>query len=96
MCRYGRACRSGLAGVEQVIESLFVHVLANRNDLGGGTLGVTLAPDHDLHSNLNLGILMNGVHQVFGRWSGCIPNGTDAALSIEDMLGFAEEARARW
>ena len=61
-----------------------------------GTLDVTLAPDHDRHSNLNLGILMNEVHQVFGRWSGCIPDGTGAALSIENMLGFAEEARARW
>ena len=61
-----------------------------------GTLDVTLAPDHDRHSNLNLGILMNEVHQVFGRWSGCIPDGTGAALSIDNLLGFAEEARARW
>lgn len=61
-----------------------------------GTLDLTLTPDHDRHSNLNLGILMNEVHQVFGRWSGSIPDGTRAALSIENMLGFAEEARARW
>ena len=61
-----------------------------------GTLDVTLAPDHDRHSNLNLGILMNEVHQVFGRWSGRVPDGAGSAHSIENMLGFAEEARARW
>jgi len=57
---------------------------------------VTLAPDHDRYSNLNLGILTNERHQVLVRWSACPPDGTGAALSMEDMLGFAEEDRARW
>ena len=61
-----------------------------------GTLDVTLAPVHDRHSHLNLGVLKNEVHQVFGRWSGCVPDGTGGSLSITDMLGFAEEARSRW
>lgn len=61
-----------------------------------GMLDVTLAPVHDRHSNLNLGVLKNEVHQVFGRWSGCVPDGTGGSLSITDMLGFAEEARSRW
>jgi len=61
-----------------------------------GTLDVTLAPVHDRHANLNLGVLKNEVHQVFGRWSGRVPDGTRGSLSIIDMLGFAEEARSRW
>lgn len=61
-----------------------------------GTLDVTLAPVHDRHGNLNLGILMNEVHQVFGHWSGCVPDGTGSTLTIEGILGFAEEARSRW
>ncbi|MGB5532832.1 MAG: DUF2804 domain-containing protein, partial [Acidimicrobiia bacterium] len=54
-----------------------------------GMLDVTLAPVHDRHSNLNLGVLKNEVHQVFARWSGCVPDGTGGSLSITDMLGFA-------
>jgi hypothetical protein len=61
-----------------------------------GTLDVTLAPIHDRHANLNLGILKNEVHQVFGHWSGCVPKGDGTSLWIAKMLGFAEEARSRW
>ena len=61
-----------------------------------GTLDVTLIPVHDRHANLNLGVLMNEVHQVFGRWSGRVLNGTGSSLAVNNMLGFAEEARSRW
>jgi hypothetical protein len=61
-----------------------------------GTLDVTLAPLHDRHARLNLGLLMNEVHQVFGHWAGRVPNGNCGSLSITNMLGFAEEARSRW
>jgi hypothetical protein len=39
---------------------------------------------------------MNEVHQVFGHWSGRVPDGNHGSLSITSMLGFAEEARSRW
>jgi hypothetical protein len=61
-----------------------------------GMLDVTLAPVHDRHAKLNLGVLKNEVHQVFGHWSGCVPDGADGSLSINEVLGFAEEARSRW
>lgn len=61
-----------------------------------GTLDVTLTPVHDRHARTNLGVVMNEVHQVFGRWSGTVPDGADSTLSIKDALGFAEESRARW
>jgi hypothetical protein len=61
-----------------------------------GALDVTLAPAHDRHARTNLGAVMNEVHQVFGSWSGTVPDGTGSTLTIEDALGFAEESRARW
>jgi len=33
---------------------------------------------------------------VLGRWSGRVPNGAGSSLSVNDLLGFAEEARSRW
>ena len=60
------------------------------------SLALTLAPLHDRHGRTSLGVLYNEVHQVFGHWSGTIPDGAGGSLSVERILGFAEEARARW
>lgn len=60
------------------------------------TLDLTLTPLHDRHANTNLGVLTNEVHQVFGHWTGRVPDGDGGALRVEQILGFAEEARARW
>lgn len=61
-----------------------------------GTLDVMLTPVHDRHANLNLGVLKNEVHQVFGHWSGRVPDGAASSLAVNNLLGFAEEARSRW
>ncbi len=63
---------------------------------GSGDLDVTLIPVHDRHGRTNIGIVMNEVHQVFGRWEGTVPDGEGSTLVIAGALGFAEEARARW
>jgi hypothetical protein len=60
------------------------------------SLDLTLLPIHDRHTNTNLGVLYNEVHQVFGHWTGSVPSGSGRSLSVERILGFAEEARARW
>ncbi len=60
------------------------------------SLDLTLAPIHDRHANTNLGVLRNEVHQVFGHWSGTIPGGDGSSFVVDEILGFAEEARARW
>ena len=59
-------------------------------------LDLTLRPIHDRYANTNLGVLTNEVHQVFGHWTGTVPDGEGARLRVERILGFAEEARARW
>ena len=59
-------------------------------------LDLTLAPVHDRHANTNLGVLTNEVHQVFGHWTGSVPDGAGSTLRVDEILGFAEEARARW
>jgi len=61
-----------------------------------GALDVTLVPVHDRHARTNLGAVMNEVHQVFGSWSGTVPDGAGSTLTIEGALGFAEESRSRW
>lgn len=61
-----------------------------------GDLDVVLTPVHDRHARTNLGVITNEVHQVFGTWSGSVPDGTGSTLVISDALGFAEESRARW
>ncbi len=61
-----------------------------------GSLDLVLTPVYDRHDRTNLGVAMNEVHQVFGHWSGTVPDGAGGTLGIGRFLGFAEESRARW
>jgi len=61
-----------------------------------GALDIELVPDHDRHSRLALGFAHNEVHQVFGRWTGSVPDGDGGTLRVEAILGFAEESRSKW
>jgi hypothetical protein len=36
------------------------------------------------------------VHQMFGRYSGTIKSDVGEILSVENLIGFAEEHHARW
>jgi hypothetical protein len=63
---------------------------------GDGTLDVTLAPQHDRHARIDAGILKTEAHQVFGRWTGVVPDDRGGSHRVEDILGFAEESRSRW
>ncbi len=60
------------------------------------SLDLTLTPVHDRHAFTNLGVLANEVHQVFGHWTGNVPAGGGSTIGVDEILGFAEEARARW
>ena len=55
-----------------------------------------LSPSFDRHARTNLLVLSTEVHQVFGRWTGLIPDGKGAMIDIGDIVGFAEESRSRW
>ena len=61
-----------------------------------GDLDVTLIPIHDRHDRISLGVLGTEVHQVFGRWSGAVPDGSGGQLTVDRIQGFAEESRSRW
>ena len=59
-------------------------------------LDVTLTPAFDRHARTNLLVLSTEVHQVFGRWSGEIPDDGGGLATVRDIVGFAEESRSRW
>ncbi len=41
-------------------------------------------------------VLRTEVHQVFGHWSGVVPDGKGGTVAVDGLLGFAEESRSRW
>ena len=52
-------------------------------------------PFYDKRGDVNLLVLRSKVHQMFGRYSGTLTV-DGRAIPIENMLGWAEEHRARW
>ena len=63
---------------------------------GATGLDLTLTPSFDRHARTNLLVLSTEVHQVFGRWTGVVPDGEGGVIDIGDIVGFAEESRSRW
>jgi hypothetical protein len=59
-------------------------------------LHLTLTPRYDRHARTQAVVLATEVHQVFGRWHGHVPTPDGGRLSVDGMLGFAEESRSRW
>lgn len=57
---------------------------------------VTLTPTYDRHERVNLGVAAMEVHQCFGAWSGRVMGDDGVARQIQQIRGFAEEARNRW
>jgi hypothetical protein len=41
-------------------------------------------------------VIFSEVHQVFGRYRGHAITDNGEIIQIEDLIGFAEEHRARW
>lgn len=62
----------------------------------GGQIDLELAPRHDKHSRIELGVLGTETHQVFGRWSGTVVDDAGATYELAGIDGFAEESRSRW
>lgn len=62
-----------------------------------GSLDLTLSPDYDKPSAINIGVLCNVGHQVFGTWAGTVPDENGGTLTLSDgVVGFAEEIAWRW
>jgi hypothetical protein len=61
-----------------------------------GTVDLVLHPRHDKHSRTEIGVMGMEVHQVFGVWSGWVRTDDGQIIVFDDLVGFAEECRARW
>lgn len=62
----------------------------------GGQLDVTLTPTYDKHSVLPDRDTGSETHQVFGTWSGRLRTDDGLELVVDEIQGFAEEARQQW
>jgi len=61
-----------------------------------GRLRLLFTPFKDRTAKTNLGIIDSEVHQMFGRYNGTAVTDGGETVEIRDLLGFAEEHRARW
>jgi hypothetical protein len=61
-----------------------------------GRLDLTFTPFKDRVAKTNLGVISSQVHQMFGRYTGWAVDDHGQCIEIQDLIGFAEEHRARW
>jgi hypothetical protein len=61
-----------------------------------GRMELEFVPFKDRVARTNLGIIFSEVHQLFGRYSGRVVTDAGETLSIDGLVGFAEEHHARW
>lgn len=59
-------------------------------------LNLSFTPFKDRLAKTNLGIITSEVHQMFGRYNGQVTTHDGKVLEIKNLIGFAEEHRARW
>jgi hypothetical protein len=61
-----------------------------------GRLDVEFVPFKERIAKTNLGIINSEVHQMFGKYSGIAVADNGEEIQIQDLIGFAEEHRAKW
>jgi len=59
-------------------------------------LDLTFTPFKERLAQTNLGIITSEVHQMFGSYNGHVTTETGDIISIQDLIGFAEEHHAKW
>jgi hypothetical protein len=59
-------------------------------------LDLTFTPFKDRTARTNLGVIASEVHQMFGRYNGRAVLDDGQVVEVRDLIGFAEEHRARW
>jgi hypothetical protein len=59
-------------------------------------LDLIFTPFKDRLAKTNLGIINSEVHQMFGRYNGHVTTDEGDVILVKDLIGFAEEHRARW
>ncbi len=61
-----------------------------------GRLELEFTPFKERLAQTNLGVIFSEVHQMFGRYRGQAVTDQGECIRIENLVGFAEEHRARW
>lgn len=62
----------------------------------GGRVDLTFTPFKDRTAQTNLGLIFSEVHQMFGKYTGRVKLDDGEEVSVNDLIGFAEEHHARW
>lgn len=57
---------------------------------------LTFKPTYDKESRLEALVASSTVHQCFGNYSGSVIDDAEDLIEIDDLFGWAEEARWRW
>jgi hypothetical protein len=61
-----------------------------------GKLDLVFTPFYERVTNVNLLVLTNVVHQMFGKYTGWLETETGERIEVKNLIGWAEECRARW
>lgn len=62
----------------------------------GERVNVEFHPFHEKVARTNLGVVANETHQCFGHFTGWAQTDDGARIPVDDLVGWAEEARNRW
>jgi hypothetical protein len=61
-----------------------------------GRLDLTFTPFKERVASSNLLVIVSKVHQMFGRYSGTAIADDGEVITIDGLIGFAEEHHAKW
>ncbi|GHJ48196.1 hypothetical protein Cs7R123_55380 [Catellatospora sp. TT07R-123] len=62
----------------------------------GERVGASFHPFHDRVARTNLGVVAGETHQCFGGFTGWATTDDGVRVSLDGLVGWAEEARNRW
>lgn len=61
-----------------------------------GRVELTFTPFYERQSQVDLRVARTEIHQLFGHFTGTVIDDGGDTLRVRDLLGWAEEHRARW
>ena len=61
-----------------------------------GRLALTFTPFHHRRSNIDVGLVASKVNQMFGSYSGKLVDDAGTRYDLDNLIGWAENHRARW
>lgn len=64
--------------------------------IDGDRVAVSFEPFHERVATTSLGVVASETHQCFGHFSGTVVDDAGRAVSVDGLVGWAEEAHNRW